>query len=64
MLLCAICIFGIVALIASELVMRSQLSISKFGLMFFFKQAWDPVSGDFGALPFIYGTWCLRFSPC
>jgi phosphate transport system permease protein len=56
MLLCAFSIFAIVALIATELVERSQLTISKFGLSFFFKQAWDPVSGDFGALPFIYGT--------
>ncbi len=56
MLLCALSIFGIVALIAFELVTRSQLSISKFGLGFFFHSAWDPVKGNFGALPFIYGT--------
>lgn len=56
MILCALSIFGIVALIATELVKRSQLTIAKFGLAFFFKSAWDPVSGDFGALPFIYGT--------
>ncbi len=56
MLGCALTIFGIVALIATELVLRSQLSINKFGMAFFFHQAWDPVSGDFGALPFIYGT--------
>ncbi len=56
MLLCALSIFGIVGLIAYELVTRSQLTIAKFGLSFFFKQAWDPVNGNFGALPFIYGT--------
>jgi phosphate transport system permease protein len=56
MLLCALTIFGIVALIATELVLRSQLTLSKFGIHFFFKQAWDPVSGDYGALPFIFGT--------
>jgi len=56
MIVCAMSIFGVVLLIAYQLVMRSQLSISKFGLKFFFRQAWDPVSGDFGALPFIYGT--------
>jgi len=56
MLVCALVVFGIVALILFELIMRSRLSIAKFGLSFFFKQAWDPVSGDFGALPFIYGT--------
>ncbi len=58
---CALVIFGIVALILFELIMRSQLSISKFGVGFFFKQAWDPVSGNFGALPFIYGTLVSSF---
>jgi phosphate transport system permease protein len=53
---CAFSIFAIVALIATELVMRSQLTIAKFGLKFFFGTAWDPVNGNFGALPFIYGT--------
>jgi phosphate transport system permease protein len=56
MLICALSIFAIVALIAWELIARSQLTIAKFGLQFFFKQAWDPVNGNFGALPFIYGT--------
>ncbi len=56
MLICALTIFAIVVLIAWELIARSQLTIAKFGLRFFFKQSWDPVSGDFGALPFIYGT--------
>jgi phosphate transport system permease protein len=56
MLICALVIFGIVALIAWQLTARSQMTISKFGLRFFFKAGWDPVSGDFGALPFIYGT--------
>jgi len=56
MLICALTIFAIVALIAWELFVRSQLTIHKFGLSFFVKQAWDPVNGNFGALPFIYGT--------
>jgi phosphate transport system permease protein len=56
MLLCALSIFGIVALIAFELITSSRLSIAKFGLSFFFKSAWDPVNGNFGALPFIYAT--------
>lgn len=56
MLLCALSIFAVVALIAWELTVSSQLTLSKFGLKFFIKRAWDPVSGDFGALPFIYGT--------
>ena len=56
MLICALSIFAIVGLIAWELVARSQLTIAKFGLRFFFRSAWNPVSGDYGALPFIYGT--------
>lgn len=56
MLLCALSIFGIVALIATELVTRSELSLKKFGIGFFYHSAWDPVSGNYGALPFIYGT--------
>jgi len=56
MVLCALSIFGIVVLIASELVMSSRLSWAKFGFSFFFKSQWDPVNGDFGALPFLFGT--------
>jgi phosphate transport system permease protein len=56
MILCALSIFGIVALIAYELVSRSELTIAKFGLSFFFASAWDPVNNNYGALPFIYGT--------
>ena len=56
MVVCALSIFAIVALIATELVLRSQLSLKKFGFDFFGRSAWDPVSGDYGALPFIYGT--------
>ena len=56
MIVCAVSIFGIVALIVSELVLRSRLSLAKFGFGFFIHSAWDPVSGDYGAFPFIYGT--------
>ena len=61
MVVCALVIFGIVALILFELTMRSRLSMSKFGMGFFFRQAWDPVTGQFGALPFIYGTLVSSF---
>jgi phosphate transport system permease protein len=56
MLLCALSIFAIVLLILFELITGSKLSIQKFGMSFFFGSAWDPVNGNFGALPFIYGT--------
>jgi phosphate transport system permease protein len=56
MLLCACSIFAIVIFIFGILVAHSRLSLAQFGWKFFTRQAWDPVSGDFGALPFIYGT--------
>jgi phosphate transport system permease protein len=56
MLLCALSIFAIVILIATILVVRSKLTIDKFGFGFFRGTNWDPVSGDFGAFPFIFGT--------
>jgi len=66
MVLCAFSIFGIVALIATELVTHSTETWHKFGLRFFFQADhdpdthlplfWDPVNGHFSALPFIYGT--------
>jgi phosphate transport system permease protein len=56
MVLCALSIFFIVVLIVFVLVANSTLSIHAFGWKFFSGTTWNPVSGDFGALPFIYGT--------
>ena len=42
--------------LAFELARQSMLSISKFGFGFWKGTTWDPVSGEFGALPFIWGT--------
>src|SRR4030095_3593841 len=39
-----------------ELYRTSHLSIEKFGLNFWRTSTWDPVAGEFGALPFIWGT--------
>jgi phosphate transport system permease protein len=61
MLVCALSIFAIVLFILSILVVRSHLSLTQFGWSFFTRGAWDPVSGDFGALPFIYGTLATSF---
>src|SRR5204863_515176 len=41
--------------LAFELSRQSMLSISKFGFSFWKGTTWDPVSGEFGALPFIWG---------
>jgi phosphate transport system permease protein len=56
MVLCALSIFAIVLFILTILIVRSKLSLAQFGYHFFLRSAWDPVSGDFGALPFIFGT--------
>jgi phosphate transport system permease protein len=39
-----------------RLVAASWLAIQTFGLRFVTSAEWNPVTGDFGALPFIYGT--------
>jgi phosphate transport system permease protein len=46
----------IVCAIALELTMQSTLSIREFGFRFWRTDIWDPVAGEFGALPFIWGT--------
>ncbi len=46
----------IVVGIAFELSRQSMLSIEKFGWSFWTGKVWDPVSGVFGARPFIWGT--------
>ncbi len=52
----AVLVIAIVIGIGFELWRQSQLSIQKFGFGFWVTKTWDPVSGDFGALPFIWGT--------
>lgn len=46
----------ITSLLVYELWVNSHLSRAKFGWNFFWTQTWDPVFGQFGAAPFIYGT--------
>lgn len=46
----------IVAAIGVELARQSLLSIREFGFSFWRTDVWDPVAGQFGALPFIWGT--------
>ncbi len=71
MTLCALSIFMIVALIAYQLVDKSDLNWAQSGLKFFYTafsdpyshqpQYWDPVNGHFSALPFVYGTLVSSF---
>jgi phosphate transport system permease protein len=46
----------ITGLLVFELYKNSSVSRAKFGLSFLTTSTWDPVAGQFGALPFIYGT--------
>ncbi|HKB09145.1 MAG TPA: phosphate ABC transporter permease subunit PstC [Vicinamibacterales bacterium] len=46
----------IVCSIGYELIRQSMASLQKFGLSFWRTEIWDPVAGQFGALPFIWGT--------
>jgi phosphate transport system permease protein len=71
MMACGLSIFVIVALIAFELVARSQLTWQKFGIAFFYRaftdpytqlpSYWDPVNQFFSARPFVYGTLVSSF---
>jgi phosphate transport system permease protein len=48
-------------LLVFELWHGSALPRHKFGFHFFATSTWDPNEGDFGALPFIYGTLVTAF---
>ena len=52
----ALAVLALAVLIAVELCLNSRLSWQRFGLHFLWSSTWDPVAGQFGALPFIYGT--------
>lgn len=52
----AVLVVAVVAAIGIELARESILSIQKFGLRFWLTDVWNPVSGEFGARPFIWGT--------
>ena len=48
-------VIGVLA-IGVELYRQSRLSIQEFGWQFWQTDTWDPVAGEFGARPFIWGT--------
>jgi phosphate transport system permease protein len=52
----ALLILIIVGAMLIALAMKSKLSIQQFGFGFLTSRQWNPVTGEFGALPFIYGT--------
>ncbi len=53
---CAALILIIVSAMLIVMTQSSWLSIKEFGFGFLVGQVWDPIKGEFGALPFIYGT--------
>jgi phosphate transport system permease protein len=54
--LCAVSILLVTATLVYELYSNSKVAQRQFGFHFLIGRTWDPVAGDFGALPFIYGT--------
>jgi phosphate transport system permease protein len=61
MTICGLSVLGVLVLIVYELMSGSALSWHAFGFKFFSGSDWNPVSEQFGALPFIYGTLVSSF---
>ena len=53
---CALLLLVIVSAMIILMASSSMLSIREFGWGFLTGVSWDPIKGQFGALPFIYGT--------
>ncbi|HEX8115861.1 MAG TPA: phosphate ABC transporter permease subunit PstC [Pyrinomonadaceae bacterium] len=53
---CALLLVGVVCAMFVEIGTNARLSLAEFGLSFLTGRAWDPIRGEFGALPFVYGT--------
>jgi len=52
----ALVVVLLVFLVGWQLARGSSLAMQKFGLHFLVTSTWDPVTEQFGALPFIFGT--------
>lgn len=52
----ALVLLLVVGAMIFALASKSMLSIHQFGFGFITSSQWNPVKGEFGALPFIYGT--------
>ena len=57
----ALTVVVLIILIGWELWNGSVLAVKKFGFHFLVTSTWDPVTDQFGALPFIYGTLVSSF---
>jgi phosphate transport system permease protein len=56
MLLSGLFVVSLVLAMVVALASDSLMSIRQFGFGFLTSQHWNPIKGEFGALPFIYGT--------
>ena len=54
--LIALFVLGIVIAMVWALAADSMMSIRQFGFRFLTSSHWNPISGQFGAFPFVYGT--------
>ena len=54
-------ILAITVLLVYELWIHSSPALGKFGFSFLTSKMWNPVTDEFGALPFIYGTVVTSF---
>ncbi|KQC14191.1 MAG: phosphate ABC transporter permease [Desulfuromonas sp. SDB] len=59
--LIAVIILALLSLIFITLFVNSLPSIKSLGLKFFISTRWNPVKGEFGALPFLVGTLITSF---
>jgi phosphate transport system permease protein len=46
----------LVALLLGSMLLEAALALGRFGLPFLWTSSWNPVTGEFGVLPAIYGT--------
>ena len=56
-----LCVLVLLVAIFLSLVIASFPAIRHFGVGFLSKSTWDPVKGEFGALPFVVGTLLVSF---
>jgi phosphate transport system permease protein len=56
LLVSVLLILAIIGLMIYQMAANSLLSLRHFGFSFLSGRTWNPVKGEFGALPFIYGT--------
>jgi phosphate transport system permease protein len=57
----ALAVVVVTVALAYSLWVNSSIARHRFGWHFFVTQSWNPVTGEFGALPFIYGTVVTSF---